>query len=153
LGCFPKRTVYGSLTTPDPIALHRQLDEITPTASPICVRSVSHGLDQFRLDGVRISAGGFTNLSRDHMDYHPTVAHYLAANCGCSAISFRPVALRDLADHDCSQEVIDAARSKNLRIIAVAATRTAQARVSVWSRPPSKLCTKGLCSNIAARGT
>ena len=39
----------------------------------------SHGLDQCRLDGVRVAAGGFTNLSRDHMDYHPDVAHYLAA--------------------------------------------------------------------------
>ena len=70
----------------------------------------SHGLDQYRLDGVRIQAGGFTNLSRDHMDYHPDVAHYLNAKLrlfrdlvvdgGAAVIS---------ADHDCSPEVIDAA--------------------------------------------
>ena len=76
----PKRTVYGSLTTPDPIALHRQLDEIARDGvTHLALEASSHGLDQYRLDGVRIAAGGFTNLSRDHMDYHPDVAHYLAA--------------------------------------------------------------------------
>ena len=76
----PKRTIYGSLTTPDPIALHRQLDEIASDGvTHLALEASSHGLDQFRLDGVRIGAGGFTNLSRDHMDYHPDVAHYLAA--------------------------------------------------------------------------
>ncbi|HEX3115002.1 MAG TPA: UDP-N-acetylmuramoyl-L-alanyl-D-glutamate--2,6-diaminopimelate ligase [Bradyrhizobium sp.] len=117
----PKRTIYGSLTTPDPIALHRQLDEIAREGvTHLALEASSHGLDQYRLDGVRISAGGFTNLSRDHMDYHPDVAHYLAAKLrlfrdlvasgGAAVIS---------ADHDCSQAVIAAARAKNLRIVAV----------------------------------
>ena len=39
----------------------------------------SHGLDQKRLDGVRLAAGAFTNLSRDHLDYHATQEAYLAA--------------------------------------------------------------------------
>ena len=74
----PKRTIYGSLTTPDPIALHRQLDEIAGEGvTHLAFEASSHGLDQYRLDGVRIAAGGFTNLTRDHMDYHPDVAHYL----------------------------------------------------------------------------
>jgi UDP-N-acetylmuramoyl-L-alanyl-D-glutamate--2,6-diaminopimelate ligase len=117
----PKRTIYGSLTTPDPIALHRQLDEITADGvTHLAFEASSHGLDQYRLDGVRIAAGGFTNLSRDHLDYHPDVAHYLAAKLrlfrdlvaaeGAAVIS---------ADHDCSQAAIDAARTKNLRIVAV----------------------------------
>lgn len=117
----PKRTVYGSLTTPDPIALHRQLDEITGDGvTHLAFEASSHGLDQFRLDGVRIAAGGFTNLSRDHMDYHPDVAHYLAAKLRL----FRDLVPPDgaaviSADHACSQEVIDAAQSRGLRIIAV----------------------------------
>jgi len=116
-----KRTVYGSLTTPDPIALHRQLDEIAGDGvTHLAFEASSHGLDQYRLDGVRIQAGGFTNLSRDHMDYHPDVAHYLNAKLrlfrdlvvdgGAAVIS---------ADHDCSPEVIDAARTRGLRIITV----------------------------------
>src|SRR4051794_20330131 len=117
----PKRTVYGSLTTPDPIALHRQLDEIARDGvTHLAFEASSHGLDQFRLDGVRIAAGGFTNLTRDHMDYHPDIAHYLAAKLRL----FRDLVLAGgaaviSADHDCSQQVIGAARERNLRIIAV----------------------------------
>src|SRR3982075_3578458 len=117
----PRRTVYGSLTTPDPIALHRQLDEITADGvTHLAFEASSHGLDQYRLDGVRISAGGFTNLTRDHMDYHPDVAHYLAAKLRL----FRDLVAADgaaviSADHDCSQAVMDAARGRGLRIVAV----------------------------------
>jgi UDP-N-acetylmuramoyl-L-alanyl-D-glutamate--2,6-diaminopimelate ligase len=117
----PKRTIYGSLTTPDPIALHRQLDEIAHDGvTHLALEASSHGLDQFRLDGVRVAAGGFTNLSRDHMDYHPDVAHYLAAKLRL----FRDLVVADgaaviSADHDCSQAVIDAARGRKLRVMTV----------------------------------
>jgi UDP-N-acetylmuramoyl-L-alanyl-D-glutamate--2,6-diaminopimelate ligase len=117
----PKRTVYGSLTTPDPIALHRQLDEIARDGvTHLAFEASSHGLDQFRLDGVRVSAGGFTNLSRDHMDYHPDAAHYLAAKLRLfrDLVAAGGVAVIS-ADHVCSQTVIDAARAKNLRVVAV----------------------------------
>src|ERR1700736_2969674 len=116
-----KRTIYGSLTTPDPIALHRQLDEIAAEGvTHLAFEASSHGLDQYRLDGVRVSAGGFTNLSRDHMDYHPDAAHYLAAKLRLfrDLVAAGGPALIS-ADHDCSQAVIDAARAKNLRILAV----------------------------------
>src|SRR5690242_19778056 len=117
----PKRTVYGSLTTPDPIALHRQLDEITGEGvTHLAFEASSHGLDQFRLDGVRIAAGGFTNLSRHHMDYHPDVAHYLAAELRLFRDLVAPGGAAVIsADHDCSRDVIEAARSRGLRIIAV----------------------------------
>jgi UDP-N-acetylmuramoyl-L-alanyl-D-glutamate--2,6-diaminopimelate ligase len=117
----PKRTIYGSLTTPDPIALHRSLGELAGEGvTHLALEASSHGLDQHRLDGVRVSAGAFTNLSRDHMDYHPTVEHYLAAKLrlftdlivdgGAAVIS---------ADHEHSQAVIDAARTRKLRILTV----------------------------------
>jgi UDP-N-acetylmuramoyl-L-alanyl-D-glutamate--2,6-diaminopimelate ligase len=117
----PKRTIYGSLTTPDPVALHRQLDEIARDGvTHLAIEASSHGLDQYRLDGVRIAAGGFTNLSRDHMDYHPDVAHYLGAKLRL----FRDLVAAEgaavvSADHDCSQTVIDVARARKLRIVAV----------------------------------
>src|SRR5476651_953837 len=116
----PRLTVYGSLTTPDPIALHRQLDEIASEGvTHLAFEASSHGLDQFRLDGVRIAAGGFTNLSRDHMDYHPDVAHYLAAKLRLFELVADGGAAVISADHDCSQAVIDAARGKGLRIVTV----------------------------------
>jgi UDP-N-acetylmuramoyl-L-alanyl-D-glutamate--2,6-diaminopimelate ligase len=116
----PKRTIYGSLTTPDPIALHRHLDEIAGEGvTHLAFEASSHGLDQYRLDGVRIAAGGFTNLSRDHMDYHPDVAHYLAAKLRLFDLVEGNGAAVISADHDCSQAVIDAARKRSLRIVAV----------------------------------
>jgi UDP-N-acetylmuramoyl-L-alanyl-D-glutamate--2,6-diaminopimelate ligase len=118
-----KRTVYGSLTTPDPIALHRQLDEIARDGvTHLAFEASSHGLDQYRLDGVRIAAGGFTNLSRDHMDYHPDVAHYLKAKLRLFRDLVAPGGPAVIsADHDCSQEVIDAATARGLRVISVGA--------------------------------
>src|ERR1700674_5008485 len=116
-----KRTIYGSLTTPDPIALHRQLDEIAAEGvTHLAFEASSHGLDQYRLDGVRVRAGGFTNLTRDHMDYHPDVAHYLAAKLRL----FRDLVAADgvaviSADHNHSSAVIDAARRRGLRILTV----------------------------------
>ena len=117
----PKRTVYGSLTTPDPIALHRQLDEIAREGvTHLAFEASSHGLDQYRLDGVRITAGGFTNLSRDHLDYHPDLEHYLAAKLRLFRELLPPGAPAVVsADHDCSAEVIGAARTRGLRILAV----------------------------------
>jgi UDP-N-acetylmuramoyl-L-alanyl-D-glutamate--2,6-diaminopimelate ligase len=117
----PKRTVYGSLTTPDPIALHRQLNEIASEGvTHLALEASSHGLDQYRLDGIRIGAAGFTNLSRDHMDYHLDAAHYLNAKLRL----FRDLVAADgaaviSADHDSSQAAIDAARARKLRILTV----------------------------------
>lgn len=70
----------GSLTTPDPVSLHKTLAALaTDGVDHLAMEASSHGLDQFRLDGVRVSAAGFTNLSRDHLDYHGTMEAYLAA--------------------------------------------------------------------------
>jgi UDP-N-acetylmuramoyl-L-alanyl-D-glutamate--2,6-diaminopimelate ligase len=72
---------YGeSLTTPDPIKLHQLLAEVVDhDIHHLAMEASSHGLDQFRLDGVQISAAAFTNLSRDHLDYHGNMAAYLQA--------------------------------------------------------------------------
>jgi UDP-N-acetylmuramoyl-L-alanyl-D-glutamate--2,6-diaminopimelate ligase len=73
-------TVRGSLTTPDPVALHKTLDALAAAGvTHLALEASSHGLDQKRLDGVRLAAGAFTNLSRDHLDYHLTAEAYLAA--------------------------------------------------------------------------
>jgi UDP-N-acetylmuramoyl-L-alanyl-D-glutamate--2,6-diaminopimelate ligase len=68
------------LTTPDPVALANTMAELAK-ANVDCaaIEASSHGLHQFRLDGVRLSAGAFTNLTRDHLDYHGGMAAYRAA--------------------------------------------------------------------------
>ncbi len=69
-----------SLTTPDPVALHAMLAALARAGvTHVAMEASSHGLDQRRLDGVRLAAAGFTNLSRDHLDYHGDMAGYRAA--------------------------------------------------------------------------
>ena len=70
----------ASLTTPDPVSLHETLSDLaTAGVDHLALEASSHGLDQYRLDGVRFAAAAFTNLSRDHLDYHKTEAAYLDA--------------------------------------------------------------------------
>lgn len=68
------------LTTPGAIDLQSSLDQLAKAGcSAVCIEASSHGLDQGRLEGTSIDVSVFTNLTRDHMDYHHTVAHYKAA--------------------------------------------------------------------------
>jgi UDP-N-acetylmuramoyl-L-alanyl-D-glutamate--2,6-diaminopimelate ligase len=70
----------GALTTPDPITLHRELQTLALAGiDHVAVEASSHGLDQYRLDGLDVAAAAFTNLTRDHLDYHKTMEAYLAA--------------------------------------------------------------------------
>ena len=117
----PGRDEYGSLTTPDPVALHRLLDELARAGvTHASMEASSHGLDQRRLDGVRLSAGAFTNLGRDHMDYHPTVEEYFAAKLrlfdallpkGAPAVIF--------ADDPWSEATVAHARAAGLMVLTV----------------------------------
>lgn len=76
----PGRPTRPSLTTPDPIKLHETLSELVGAGvTHLAVEASSHGLDQGRLDGLRIKAGAFTNLTRDHLDYHGTMEAYFAS--------------------------------------------------------------------------
>lgn len=76
----PGRDGGGSLTTPDPVTLHSDLAALAQDGiDHLAMEASSHGLDQYRLDGVRFAAAGFTNLSRDHLDYHGSMDAYRAA--------------------------------------------------------------------------
>jgi UDP-N-acetylmuramoyl-L-alanyl-D-glutamate--2,6-diaminopimelate ligase len=113
--------VYGSLTTPDPIELHKMLDRLAGEGvTHLALEASSHGLDQHRLDGVRIAAGGFTNLSRDHLDYHPTIEAYLAAKLRLfrDLIVAGGTAVID-ADDSYAGPVVAAATKRGLKIMTV----------------------------------
>lgn len=72
--------VPGGLTTPDPVALHARLAALARDGiTHVAMEASSHGIEQRRLDGVRLAAAGFTNIGRDHLDYHGTFEAYLAA--------------------------------------------------------------------------
>jgi UDP-N-acetylmuramoyl-L-alanyl-D-glutamate--2,6-diaminopimelate ligase len=117
----PKGEVYGSLTTPDPVALHRSLDQLAGEGvTHLAIEASSHGLDQRRLDGVRVAAGGFTNLSRDHLDYHATLEAYLAAKLRLFTDLIEPGGAAVIAaDHEETEVVATAARRRNLRLVTV----------------------------------
>ncbi|MDX1921516.1 MAG: UDP-N-acetylmuramoyl-L-alanyl-D-glutamate--2,6-diaminopimelate ligase [Alphaproteobacteria bacterium] len=72
---------YGSLTTPDSISLHQDLAMLAldKRITHLAMEASSHGLEQYRLDGVNVGYAAFTNLSRDHLDYHKTMENYLNA--------------------------------------------------------------------------
>ena len=73
----------SSHTTPDPITLHALLAEAAAAGvTHAAMEASSHGLDQRRMDGVRLRAAGFTNLTQDHLDYHHTMEAYGAAKAG-----------------------------------------------------------------------
>jgi UDP-N-acetylmuramoyl-L-alanyl-D-glutamate--2,6-diaminopimelate ligase len=70
----------GALTTPDPVGLHRDLAELAEGGiDHVVIEASSHGLAQFRLDGITVAAAAFTNLTRDHLDYHGDMGSYRAA--------------------------------------------------------------------------
>ena len=67
-------------TTPDPITLHSVLSQAAAAGvTHAAMEASSHGLDQRRMDGVRLKAAGFTNFTQDHLDYHQTFEAYFAA--------------------------------------------------------------------------
>ncbi|HLL27115.1 MAG TPA: UDP-N-acetylmuramoyl-L-alanyl-D-glutamate--2,6-diaminopimelate ligase [Xanthobacteraceae bacterium] len=76
----PSGETAGNLTTPDPIVLHALMDKLAGEGvTHLAMEASSHGLEQRRLDGVRLAAAAFTNLTRDHLDYHKTLDAYRAA--------------------------------------------------------------------------
>ena len=117
----PKGEVYGSLTTPDPVALHATLDALAGEGvSHLALEASSHGLDQYRLDGVRVSAGAFTNLSRDHLDYHPDLDAYLGAKLRLFSELIAPDGTAVIvAGHDGSTAAAAAARKRELAVLTV----------------------------------
>lgn len=109
----------GSLTTPDPADLHETLADLAAHGvNHLAVEASSHGLDQYRLDGVRVSFAGFTNLSRDHLDYHGTEAAYMAAKRRLFAelLSVDGTAVLN-ADNDIFEDLASVCRSRGCQVI------------------------------------
>ena len=64
-------------TTPDALALHQTLSELAAEGvTHAAMEASSHGLKQYRMDAVKVSASGFSNLTQDHFDYHPSLQDY-----------------------------------------------------------------------------
>jgi UDP-N-acetylmuramoyl-L-alanyl-D-glutamate--2,6-diaminopimelate ligase len=117
----PRGEAHGSLTTPDPVALHRTLDALAGEGvTHLAIEASSHGLDQFRLDGLRLAAAAFTNITRDHLDYHPSFEAYFAAKLRLFESLVEPggAAVID-ADHAYADAVMAAAKARGVSIVSV----------------------------------
>jgi UDP-N-acetylmuramoyl-L-alanyl-D-glutamate--2,6-diaminopimelate ligase len=108
-------------TTPDPVEIHELLAKLKADGvDRLAIEASSHGLDQHRLDGVKIKGCGFTNITRDHMDYHATFEEYLAAKLRLftEVVADGGVAVVN-ADADHAERFIAAARARGLILITV----------------------------------
>ena len=110
-------------TTPDPVRLHAELARLKHEGvDHLAMEASSHGLDQYRLDGVKVSAAGFTNITRDHLDYHATFENYLAAKLRL----FKDLIVPDGAavvnmDAEHADDFIAAAQARRFRLLRVGA--------------------------------
>lgn len=114
---------YGSLTTPGPVQLHETLDELAARGvSHLAMEASSLGIEQRRLDGVRLTAAGFTNFSRDHLDHHPDMEAYFAAKMRLFDTLLQPgqTAVVD-ADSDVAARVTAVCAARGLSLFSVGA--------------------------------
>lgn len=112
-----------TLTTPDPVALHATLAALAQTGfGAAALEASSHGLEQRRLDGVRLAAAGFTNLTRDHLDYHGDMAAYRAAKLRLFD-TLLPSGARAVVNTEMDATTLEAlrgiARARGLRLMTV----------------------------------
>ena len=123
----PSGETYGSLTTPDPVDLHRSLDALARDGvTHLAIEASSHGLDQYRLDGLRVAAAGFTNITRDHLDYHPSFEAYFAAKLRLFEALVEPGGAAVInVDADHADGVTAAATARGLSIVSVGRSGTA----------------------------
>jgi UDP-N-acetylmuramoyl-L-alanyl-D-glutamate--2,6-diaminopimelate ligase len=120
----PGESRYGSLTSPDPVTLHRTMADLAQDGiTHVALEASSHGLDQHRLDGLRIKAAAFTNLAHDHLDYHPSIEAYLAAKLRLfsEVLPADGVAVVN-ADAEHAGEVISVARKAGRSVLTVGRT-------------------------------
>jgi UDP-N-acetylmuramoyl-L-alanyl-D-glutamate--2,6-diaminopimelate ligase len=140
--------VTTGLTTPDVGTFLSNLAGLEREGvSHVAFEASSHGLDQYRTEGPRVCAAAFTNLSRDHLDYHGTMDAYLAAKLRLFTEVLAPDGVAVIwADDAASHRVADAAQARGIRLFSVGAQGL---DLKLVSRTPTQL---GQALEIEAEG-
>lgn len=132
----PDGSVYGALTTPDPVTLSALLAGLADDGvTHVAFEASSHGLDQRRLDGVQLAAAGFTNLGRDHLDYHATTEDYFAAKLRLfdTLLSETGTAVVNI-DDAYGPRVVEVARRRGQRVLTTGCSPGADIRLVAAER-------------------
>ncbi len=105
-------------TTPDPVALQRMLQQlVADDVQHLAAEVSSHGLAQYRADGMQLAAAAFTNISRDHLDYHNSFEDYFDQKLRLFSELLKPGAAAVVnADSTDGQRVIDVCRARGLTV-------------------------------------
>ncbi len=117
----PSGTQTLAHTTPDPVELHRILAGLAKEGvTHLALEASSHGLEQRRIDGVHFAAGAFTNISRDHLDYHPSFEAYFSEKLRLFG-ELLPAGAGAIVDVDTEpgRRVAALAKTRGLRLISV----------------------------------
>ncbi|WP_167626593.1 UDP-N-acetylmuramoyl-L-alanyl-D-glutamate--2,6-diaminopimelate ligase [Paracoccus luteus] len=127
-GDFQARLAH---TTPDPLTLHRVLAEAAAAGvTHAAMEASSHGLDQRRLDGVRVAAGAFTNFSQDHLDYHKDFDSYFAAKALLFTHILEPGSFAVVnTDDPRGVQMAQVARDRDLHLVTIGRGETADLRI------------------------
>jgi len=117
----PSGTKTLKHTTPDSIELHGLLAELSAeSVSHLALEASSHGLQQRRVDGVVLDAAAFTNISRDHLDYHVSFEDYFAQKLRLFTELLQPGAAAVIdVDSTESARVAKAATARGLKLFTV----------------------------------
>jgi UDP-N-acetylmuramoyl-L-alanyl-D-glutamate--2,6-diaminopimelate ligase len=121
----------AGMTTPDPVSLFSTLAEVSKKGfTHLAMEASSHGLQQYRLDGVRVQAAGFSNLTRDHLDYHGTMDDYFQAKLRLftEVVADNGTAVIN-ADIPESAEIIRQSHVRGLTVLTYGVTDTADVRI------------------------
>lgn len=126
------------LTTPDIVTFLSNMSGLAAEGvTHAAFEASSHGLDQYRTEGLTVKAAAFTNLSHDHLDYHGTMETYLQAKLRLFTEVVEPNGAAVVwADDEYSSAVIDAARVRGTRLMTVGATGET---LRLVSREPTQL--------------
>lgn len=134
----PDERVVTGLTTPDIVTFLSNMAGLKREGvTHVAYEASSHGLHQYRAEGPRVAAGAFTNLSRDHLDYHGDMAAYFTAKLRLfsEVIADDGVAVI-WADDDHAARVVDLARERGLRLMRVG---EAGEELRIVKRTPTQL--------------
>jgi UDP-N-acetylmuramoyl-L-alanyl-D-glutamate--2,6-diaminopimelate ligase len=117
----PSGEIKLNHTTPDPIEMHALLAQLKREGvGHLAIEASSHGIDQYRIDGVDVAAVAFTNITRDHLDYHPTFEAYLAVKLRLFTEIARAGGIAVVnADTDQAEAFIAAAKARGLQLMTV----------------------------------